>query len=35
MQSRADPLRGVPIGPTSPNAQVRTYLCVAPTTPRR
>ena len=29
LQSRADQLRDVPIGPTSPNAQVRNYLCVA------
>jgi len=27
LQSRADQLRDVPIGPTSPNAQVRNYLC--------
>ncbi|WP_395613071.1 surface-adhesin E family protein [Allosphingosinicella sp.] len=29
LQSRADQLRDVPIGPTSPNAQVRNYLCMA------
>ena len=29
LQSRADQLRDVPIGPTSPNAQVRNHLCVA------
>lgn len=27
LQSRADQLRDEPIGPTSPNAQVRNYLC--------
>ena len=27
LQARADQLRNVPIGPTSPNAQVRNYLC--------
>jgi hypothetical protein len=27
LQSRADQLRDVPIGPTSPNAQVRAFLC--------
>jgi hypothetical protein len=27
LQTRADQLRDVPIGPVSPNAQVRNYLC--------
>jgi hypothetical protein len=27
LQSRADQLRDVPIGPASPNAQVRAFLC--------
>ncbi len=27
LQSRADQLRDVPIGPTSPNARVRDWLC--------